>query len=171
MLSKKTIIFSVHKERYISNEIWYTALPYDIFPLRENMIYYPFLNMPKAYIIARRAISYRRYITRSRKERISLRHLPYGGCLTVGRFFTDFLLTFYWRLPGFGERQTAPCVQPQVSLRPMLCQTCNSLPKRNAIQQIGGYFFHTFLHQVRWLQFGHIRYRVVPLCIALSACL
>ena len=29
--------------------------------------------MPKAYIIARRAISYRRYIIRSRRERISLK--------------------------------------------------------------------------------------------------
>ena len=36
--------------------------------------------MPKAYIIAQSAISYRRYITRSVKERISLWHLPYGGC-------------------------------------------------------------------------------------------
>ena len=31
--------------------------------------------MPKAYIIARRAISYRRYITRARRERISLKQL------------------------------------------------------------------------------------------------
>ncbi len=36
--------------------------------------------MPKAYIVAQSAISYRRYITRSLKERISLGHLPYGGC-------------------------------------------------------------------------------------------
>ena len=31
------------------------------------------------------------------------------------------------------------------------------------------YFFSTFLHQVRLLHFGHIRYRVVPMCMALSA--
>ena len=36
--------------------------------------------------------------------------------------------------------------------------------------QINFYFFNTFLHQVRLLQLGHFKYRVVPLCIALSAC-
>ena len=46
----------------------------DTFPLCKNMIYYPFLHIPKEYIIARSAISYRRYITRSEQERISLRH-------------------------------------------------------------------------------------------------
>jgi len=33
------------------------------------------------------------------------------------------------------------------------------------------HFLMTFLHQVRLLQFGHFKYRVVPLCIAFSACL
>lgn len=32
------------------------------------------------------------------------------------------------------------------------------------------FFFHTFLHQVRFWQFGHFRYRVVPMCIAFNAC-
>ena len=39
----------------------------------------------------------------------------------------------------------------------------------NTVKQIEIYFFNTFLHHVRLLQLGHFKYRVVPLCIALSA--
>ena len=55
--------------------------------------------MPKAYIIAQSAISYRRYITRSVKERISLWHLPYGGCHKGGRFLYEEVPA---RTPGDG---------------------------------------------------------------------
>ena len=80
--------------------------PHDIFSLRSNMRWYPFLHMPKAYIIARSAISYffvylafgedtKRYITRSDKERISLQKgLPFGKpfCM-VEAIITDLVKT------------------------------------------------------------------------------
>ena len=39
------------------------------------------------------------------------------------------------------------------------------------IADYNNYFFKTFLHHVRFPHSGHFRYRVVPLCIALSACI
>ena len=39
------------------------------------------------------------------------------------------------------------------------------------ILALASYFFIIFLHHVRLLHLGHFRYRVVPLCIAVSACL
>ena len=48
--------------------------------------------MPKAYIIARRAISYQRYITRSAEGRISLRHTSLRSVPQTGGFFLFFLV-------------------------------------------------------------------------------
>jgi len=63
--------------------------------------------MPKAYIIAQSAISYRRYITRSVKERISLWHLPYGGCHKGGLFLYTFFYTDNRGVKGGEYSQTA----------------------------------------------------------------
>ena len=71
---------------YRLTAIWYTSLCsvwYIFAPLKYDII--PVPHMPKAYIIARSAISYRRYITRSDKERISLKKALLSKCFFHGR--------------------------------------------------------------------------------------